>query len=61
MERKFAELAEWISRVEVKPADDYEVPGQDRTGYRVTAVGIDPEAVVAKCEDDAAKISGRTA
>ena len=57
MEKKFSELPEWTFRVEEVSAGVYEVAGQDRNGRRVSAVGTDPDSLVAKCKSDAATIS----
>jgi hypothetical protein len=61
MAQKFLELPGWTFSVEEVSAGVYEVAGRDGLGHRVTAKGVDPDALLAECRRDAARLVSQVA
>ena len=58
---KFSELPDWTFSVEEVSAGVYEVTAMDSVGRRVQAKGVDPDALLADCRRDAARLSALVA
>lgn len=57
MKERFSELPDWAFSVDEVSAGVYEVTGTDSMGHRVQARGGDPDALLAECRLDAAKLA----
>jgi hypothetical protein len=58
MKKQFPELPGWQFTLEEASASVYEVVGEDRFGRRVSAKGINPDALFLQCFSDALQIVG---
>ena len=57
MKREFLDLPTWEFEIDEVSAGVYEVMGRDRSGHRVSAKGIDPEALLEQCRKEASTLS----
>jgi hypothetical protein len=48
---------DWTFDVEEISANVYRVTGHDRFGHRVEITGVDPDALLDRCKEDAAELS----